>query len=128
MEYSEMVSQVLDYIKGEYGCEPEFLWAKTPGNAAIRHQGNKKWFAALLLAIQRKTLGLGGEGTVDILNVKCDPRMMGSLLDGERYLPGYHMNKEHWLTLLLDGSIPLSDICGLVDVSYGLTCIQRKKK
>ena len=128
MEYSQMVSQVLDYIKGEYDCEPEFLWARTPNNAAFRHQGNKKWFAALLLDTPREKLGLSGGGGVDILDLKCDPRMIGSLVDGKGYLPGYHMNKEHWLTVLLDGTVPLGDICGLIDMSYGLTCIKRKQK
>lgn len=120
MRYSETTTEVLEYIKTKYDAKPEFLWAKTPGNAAFRHCGNKKWFGALLLDMPRKTLGLPGEGRVDILNLKCEPRMIGSILDGTRFLPGYHMNKEHWITLLLDGSIPLQEIFPLIDLSYAL--------
>jgi len=116
---------VLAYIKEQYDSEPEYLWARSPNNAAIRHRDSKKWFAALLLELPRKTLGLPGEGRVDILNVKCDPLMKGSLLDGRRFLPGYHMNKEHWITVLLDGSVPAGEIFPLIDMSFQLT---EKKK
>lgn len=120
MVYSGTTAEVIDYIKRKYNTNPEFLWARTPNNAAFRHSGNKKWFAALLLDTPRKNLGLSGEGRVDILDLKCHPLMIGSLLDGKRYLPGYHMNKEHWITLLLDGSIPLNEITPLIDLSYDL--------
>lgn len=72
-----------------------------------------------------KTLGFPDTGRVDIINLKCDPLMIGSLLDGKRYLPGYHMNKEHWISLLLNGSIPLPEIYSLIDISYNITCKKR---
>lgn len=88
----------------------------------FRQKVNRKWFAALLMQTPKRRLGLEGGGGVDILDLKCDPRLIGSLLDGKRYLPGYHMNKEHWITLLLDGSIPLEEIYGQIDMSYNLSC------
>ena len=121
MEYSVFTAQAVAYIRDTYDTEPEFLWAKTPNNAAFRHWKNKKWFAALLLDVPCKTLGLPGIGQVDILDLKCDPRMIGSLLDGKSFLPGYHMNKEHWITLVLDGSVPLKQLCALIDLSYELS-------
>lgn len=125
MEYQAVTAQVVDYIKEAFGVCPEFLWAKTPNNAAFRHPQNRKWFAALLLDMPRSKLGLQEEGRADILDLKCDPLMMGSLLDGKRFLPGYHMNKEHWITVLLDGSVPPGEIFPLIDLSYELT---EKKK
>lgn len=121
MNHFNIAAEVIRYIEEQYGVEPEFLWAKTPGNAVFRHIRNRKWFAALLQDIPRKTLGLAGAEPVNILDLKCDPLLKGSLLDGSRYLPGYHMNKEHWITLLLDGSLPLSEIYSLIDMSYGIT-------
>ena len=122
MQYGAVTSEVIGYIKSKYDSEPEFLWKRTPNNAVFRHQGNRKWFAALLLDMPREKLGLVESGKVDVLNLKCDPLLLGSLLDGKRYLPGYHMNKEHWITLLLDGSIPLHEIFELIDMSRRLTC------
>lgn len=112
--------KVLRYIEKTYGGEPEFLWAKYPGNAVFRHRENKKWYAALLCIPKRK-LGLMEKGEADILDLKCDSRMIGSLLDGKGYFPGYHMNKEHWITLLLDGSIPEKELFGMIDLSYQMT-------
>lgn len=122
----DITDKVLGYIKKTYGAEPEFLWASTPDCAAIRYSGNKKWFAALMMNMPKNKLKLLGSEQVDIINLKCDPRLIGSLLDGRGILPGYHMNKEHWISVLLDGSVSYDDICSLVDISYDL--ISRKKK
>lgn len=122
----DITAEVIQYVKKTFDVEPEFLWAKTPNNAIFRCHGNQKWFAALLLDIPKKTLGLSGPGCVNILNVKCDPLMIGSLIDGKSCLPGYHMHKGHWITLLLDGSIPLDEIFPLIGLSYELA--GKKKK
>ncbi len=37
------------------------------------------------------------------------------------YLPAYHMNKERWITIRLDGSVPEEEIKNLIDMSYHLT-------
>ena len=111
---------VLDYIKSTYGGEPEFLWAKSPLNAALRHKGTKKWYAAIL-RLPRNKLGLTGSELIDIIDLKCDPLLVTSLIGQPGYLPAYHMNKEHWITILLDGTVPTEDICPLIDLSYKIT-------
>lgn len=60
------------------------------------------------------------EGRVS-MNVKCDPHEALMLRDiFPSVKPGYHMNKRHWNTVLLDGSIPRSEIERMVDSSYAL--------
>ncbi|MCI9221555.1 MAG: MmcQ protein, partial [Lachnospiraceae bacterium] len=41
--------------------------------------------------------------------------------------PAYHMNKEHWITVLLDGTVEESKVCGLIDVSFAATASKKKK-
>lgn len=118
---------LLQYAEETYGTLPEYLWARDPESGILRHPANGKWFAAVL-RVSRKRLGLDGEGDTDILDIKCDPLLMGSLLLSEGFLPGYHMNKKHWLTILLDGTVPTEDICGLLDMSYDLTKPKMKKR
>lgn len=113
--------QVIRYIEEKYGVAPEFLWKKTPNNAIFRHKSNAKWFAALLLDTPTKRLGFSEDGQVDILDLKCDPKLIGSLMDGKHYLPGYHMNKEHWITVVLDPSVCMDEVNGLIDLSYDAT-------
>lgn len=54
-------------------------------------------------------------------NLKCDPDEAQALRDiFTGVLPGYHMNKKHWNTVLLDGSVPDYEIARMMDRSYGL--------
>ncbi|MFC6635109.1 MmcQ/YjbR family DNA-binding protein [Microbulbifer taiwanensis] len=64
---------------------------------------------------------LGNREGVDSINLKCDPDEAEALRDiFPGVLPGYHMNKRHWNTVLLDGSVPDYEIERMVDRSYGL--------
>ncbi len=77
--------------------------------------------------LSREKLGLPGEGMVDALNVKCDPCMSGSLQLQPGILPGYHMNKERWITILLDGTVDLVQIGILLDISYDMVGQKSKR-
>ncbi len=109
-----------------HGTIPEYLFAKNPGFAALRHP-NGKWYG-VVMDLPRKKLGLSGEGMVDALNVKCDPILAGSLRLQPGILPGYHMNKERWITVLLDGTVDLEQIVLLLDISYDLVGTRKKQK
>lgn len=110
--------EVFDYVKQKYNALPDYPWADQ--NAALRHRENKKWYA-LIMEVDREKLGLLDEGTVQVLNVKCDPMLIGSLRMREGFHPAYHMNKDKWISVRLDGSVPEDEIRSLIDGSYGLT-------
>ena len=62
------------------------------------------------------------------INLKCDPEEARILRDiFKSVIPGYHMNKEHWNTLILNGLIPRKEIERMIDVSYGLVVNNLKK-
>jgi predicted DNA-binding protein (MmcQ/YjbR family) len=55
------------------------------------------------------------------VNLKCDPDLALELRDRyEQVTPGYHMNKKHWNTVVLDGVIPQAEIKKMIDHSYEL--------
>lgn len=118
-------NEIFQYAKERFGTEPEYLWMKFPNYAVLRNSNNSKWYAAIM-DVQKLKLGLKGKEYVDILDVKCDPIMIGSLLNSKGYLPAYHMNKSTWITILLDGSISKDEIFNLIDLSYEMT--QKKKR
>ena len=63
------------------------------------------------------------------INLKCDPERAVILRDEyESILPGYHMNKRHWNTLVLDGSLPSRLVGELIDHSYDLVAASLPKK
>ncbi len=117
---SDGAKRVIKYIGETYGAEPEFLWAKYPSDAIFRHDLNGKWFAALL-TVGKDKLGFKGTDEIEILDLKCDPLLIDGLMGNDGFLPGYHMNKKYWITILLDGSVPDDKIFGLIDLSYDLT-------
>lgn len=113
-------NQIFKYAKNTYGTLPEYLWQKDPQSAVLRHGDNLKWYA-LIMNIPKTRLGLDSGETADILDVKCDNIIIGSLLRNSGYFPAYHMNKQNWITVLLDGTVPFEEIRGLIDLSYELT-------
>lgn len=114
---SEQARAVIAYVTDTYGDELEYLWRKFPDNAVVRRKDNKKWYAALL-TVSRGKLGLSSDEVVEILDLRIPPEEMESTVDHIRFFPGYHMNKKHWLTLCLDGSVSIEEICRRIDESY----------
>ena len=120
--------QALELIGERFDVEAEFLWESSPGSAAFRHPLSRKWFAVLMSGLPRERLNLPGEGLTDILDVKCAPALAGALRDGRRFLPAYHMNKEHWITLVLDGSIPPEEMVPILDLGYAAVSGKKSKR
>lgn len=118
---------IFDYAYKTYKSSPEYLWAKDPDSAILRHSDNNKWYA-LFMKISEDKLGLDGTEEIDIMDVKCDPEMIGSLRETEGIFAGYHMNKRNWITVLLDGSVDESMVYNLLDMSFGLTEDKKKNK
>ena len=111
--------EVINYIKNKYGDELEFLWEKSPKNAVIRRKSSKKWYAVILTVSKRK-LNLDSDEIIEIINLHNIAEEIEKLTDNKRYFPAYHMNKKHWCTICLDGTVELKEIYKLIDVSYEL--------
>jgi len=108
------------YIEKNYGVTGECLWEKYPSFTAFRHGGNRKWFA-VVMEIPKSKLILGESGTIPVVNLKCDTRLIGSFREETGIFPAYHMSKAHWLTVALDGSVPEDKLLFLLEMSYDLT-------
>lgn len=117
---------ILKWVLDTYGSQPESLWAKYPQDVVLRHESNKKWYA-IIMTVKKSALGLDSEQEVDIIDVKCDTLQIDFLAQQQGFFHGYHMNKNHWLTILLDGSVALETVCGLIEQSYEMTAPKLKK-
>lgn len=116
----------MQYAQDRYGTEPEYLWAKYPNYAVFRQPASRKWFAAVM-DIPRNRLGLAGEGIVDVMDVKCGPLMVGSLLTQDGFLSAYHMSKSSWISILLDETLSDEEIFPLLELSYDSVAPKIKK-
>lgn len=110
---------VIEYARNTYGDELEFLWEKSPKNAILRRRENRKWYAALLTICKSK-LGAFPDEEIEVLDLRAAPEAIPDMVDGKRVFAGYHMNKKHWITLPLDGTLPAEEICAMLDTSYAL--------
>lgn len=113
------------WCKQQYDVEPDYPWYDW--NAVLRHKDNRKWFG-LVLEINGGKLGMDTEKMVDLLNIKCDPMLIGSLLLRRGFFPAYHMNKDNWVSILLDAPENDEKIKSLLDMSYEMTRSRKKKR
>ena len=113
---------IVKHIKSEYGVSPEFLWPdRYPGYAVFRHGDNKKWFA-LVATIFSKSLGLKEDKAIDVINLKFDKNQTYDFAEtSDHIFPAYHMNKNNWITVWLDGTLPNGLIFELIKKSYLLS-------
>lgn len=118
--------QILAYAKRTYKTIPDAPFPTAPTYLVLRHADTRKWYA-LFMDVPKNRIGLVGDEHVDILNIKCDPMLSGSLRMNKGFFPGYHMNRENWLTVLLDGTVDAENIYPLLDMSYDLTLKKPKR-
>lgn len=103
--------EIFNYIKEKYNVNPEYLWEDTPNAAIFRHHKNRKWFGLIM--------NVKGE---EYLNVKTEPNYSDLLRNSYDYIiPAYHMNKEHWNTIIISKDVNESILYELIDQSYELT-------
>ena len=122
-----MNREILDkHIKEVYGANAEFPWLSAPTFAVYRHQSNNKWFA-VIMEIPKNRMGIEEEGVINVVNLKSDPLLIGSLILDNGIYPAYHMNKNHWITVCLDGSVETEKVKWLLDLSFELTDKRKRK-
>ena len=123
MTREEFEGLVLD----TYGIRADYPFEEDFETGVFRHEGSGKWFA-IAMRIGRSRIGLTGEGSIDVVNMKCAPEVIESIAGVESGIfRAYHMNKTHWLTVTLDGSCDDDTIAWLLGISYDLTRTKIKK-
>lgn len=101
----------LAYCASLEGAVIDHPFMGDPVTTVARHERNKKWFAILMNRDGR-----------DFVNLKCESIKGGLLRAGYAGIrPAYHMNKEHWISVDLDGDVPKELMESLIRDSYTLT-------
>ena len=115
--------ELIAEVRERYSCGEEYPWDDE--NCIFRHPENRKWFAAVLRVGYRR-LGIDREGPADLVNLKCPPQLMGAYRGQPGFQPCYHMNREHWISALLDGSAEDGAIRELLEISFEATRSRKK--
>lgn len=97
-------------------------------STVLRHGVGGKWFG-LVMKVPRGKVGLPGEGAAEVLNLKCDPLVSYGLRQTyPDILPAWHMNKQLWISVRLEGDVPEDVLKTLIQMSYDLTDKKNKKR
>ncbi len=112
--------RLINYIDTLDNVKIDSPFKKLPDYIVFRHKYSGKWFG-LIMSVEKRKLGIDEDGEIDIVDVKANPEIISILKEGSGYFPAYHMNKNHWITLLLDGTIKEKQLFDFIKDSYDLT-------
>lgn len=90
------------YLPKTFECAVDYPWPDYEGDVstAVWRCPNNKMFA-LVMDITYRRFGFESDEPVSAVNLKVDPEKLESLVDGKSVFPAYHMNKKHWVSVLL---------------------------
>ena len=117
-ETNDLKDAFVAHLKDRYSAEPDYPWPDTPDYCVFRCP-NAKWFA-LVMKIKYRQLGLTGDEEVWVVNMKADSEAIPNIVDQKSIFPAWHMNKKHWITVLLTAATDFEKLCKLTDQSYNL--------
>ncbi|MDG2941356.1 MmcQ/YjbR family DNA-binding protein [Exercitatus varius] len=107
------------YVQNKYHTVADYPWQKFPEYSVLRHSDTQKWYG-LLMRVSGSKLGQAHDEPVDLLEVKLPKDLVSQLRIQAGFLPAYHMNKDNWLAIVLDGADE-QEVFALLDQSYELT-------
>ena len=116
----------LEYCKDTYGTEADYPFDEDFETAVLRHADNRKWYA-IVMKVSRRKFGFDSDDIIDVVNLKLPTEMFGSFGAEEGVHPAYHMNKLHWISVLLPDA-PDDVVRFLVNASFESTKSKKKQR
>ena len=116
----------LDYCLSAYDTLPDYPFDEDFETAVLRHADNRKWYA-IVMRVSRRKFGFDSDEVIDVVNLKLPTEMFGSFGAADGVYPAYHMNKLHWISVLLPDA-PEDIVQFLVNVSFEATKSLKKAK
>ena len=117
--------QFLEYCLDTYGTSPDYPFDEDFETAVFRHADNRKWYA-IVMRVSRRKFGIDSDEVIDVVNLKLPTEMLGSFGAADGVYPAYHMNKLHWISVLLPDA-PEDVVSFLTNTSFEATKYSKKK-
>lgn len=90
----------LEYCLNTYGTLPDYPFDENFETPVLRHADNRKLYA-IVMHVSRRKFGIDSDESIDVVNLKLPVEMFGSFGKTDGVYPAYHMNKLHWISVLL---------------------------
>ena len=117
--------EFLEYCLDTYGTSPDYPFDEDFETAVLRHTDNRKWYA-IAMRVSRRKFDFDSDDVIDVVNLKLPTEMFGSFGVADGVYPAYHMNKRHWISVLLPDA-PDDVVQFLVNVSFEAAKAPKKK-
>lgn len=114
-----------EYCLSAYTTSPDYPFDEDFETAVLRHADNRKRYA-IVMRVSRRKFGFDSDEVIDVVNLKLPTEMFGSFGAADGVYPAYHMNKLHWISVLLPDA-PNDIVQFLVNVSFEATKSPKKK-
>ena len=115
-----------EYCLDTFGTAPDYPFEGDFETAVLRHTDNRKWYA-IVMRVPRRKFCFDSDEVIDVVNLKLPEEMFGSFGAECGVYPAYHMNKRHWISVLLpDASDDILEL--LVSASFEVTRSRQKGK
>lgn len=111
---------------GSYLTSPDYPFDEDFETAVFRHADNRKWYA-IVMRVSRRKFGIESDEVIDVVNLKLPTEMFGSFGAADGVYPAYHMNKLHWVSVLLPDA-PEDVVKFLVNASFEATKVKIKHR
>ena len=92
--------EFFQYCYDEYGTIPDYPFENDFETAVFRHSNNRKWYA-IVMRVSRRKFGFDSDEIIDVVNLKQPLELFGSFTSSDGVYPAYHMNKLHWISVIL---------------------------
>ena len=117
---------LLEYCLDTFGTSPDYPFDEDFETAVLRHGDSRKWYA-IVMRVSRRKFGLESDDVTDVVNLKLPTEMFGSFDAADGVYPAYHMNKLHWISVLLPDA-PNDVVQFLTNASFEATKDKRKRR
>ncbi len=111
--------EFFEYCRSVHGISPDYPFDGKSQTAVLRHTDNQKWYA-LTMRVSRHKFGQNSDEVIDVVNLKLPFVLSCSFGASDGVYPAYHMNKLHWVSVLLPDA-PNDLLEFLVNVSFDIT-------
>ena len=117
--------ELLEHCLNTYGTAPDYPFSDGLETAVLRHKDNRKCYA-LVMKVSRRKFGFDSDEIIDVVNLKFPMGLCATFDSTEGVYPAYHMNKTHWISVLLPDA-PDDVLQFLVNMSFEATKFTMKK-
>lgn len=119
-------NRITQKIFETYGDNPVFPWEKYTDFGVFKNPDSQKWYA-LIMTIDWSKLDKNLSGKIEAVNIKLDEAKIQKLQKQIGFYPAYHMNKNNWITIVLNDTVPDDVVFELLKESHIFTVGKHKR-